>query len=364
MFKEGTMGKPFRILSIDGGGIRGVLSVQLLKRLSQTPGLEGWLDHVDMIAGTSTGGLIALGLGKGLSLDELLEMYVKSGPAIFYTSLGERLVERYDPTHALDKIVNADYDTAPLEKVLVNQLGHVTLGQLTKRVVVATFDLDSGDESSLKHDYPNEQERNTIAPQVERFRRWKPKIFHNIPGTDSDATALAYKVGLYTAAAPTYFPTVDGYIDGGVFASNPAMVALAQTRDHRNDPAFRPPLEDVVLFSLGTGLSLQHIPGQNLDWGYLQWAVPLVSIMLEGTSGIADYQCRQLLGDAYQRLAPTFAPGVNIGMDAVDKVPEMIEFVNAIADDKPDPEDQTATANAAAYQNAVRFLKTHWMAGS
>ncbi len=355
------MGKPFRILSIDGGGIRGVLSVQLLKRLSQTPGLEGWLDNVDMIAGTSTGGLIALGLGKGLSLDELLDMYIKSGPAIFYTSSGERLVERFDPTHALDKLANADYDTAPLEKVLVNQLGHVTLGQLTKRVVVATFDLDSGDESSLKHDYPNEKDRNTNAPEVVRFRRWKPKIFHNIPGTDSDATALAYKVGLYTAAAPTYFPAVDGYIDGGVFASNPAMVALAQTRDHRNDPAYRPALEDVVLFSLGTGLSLQHIDGQNLDWGYLQWAVPLVSIMLEGTSGIADYQCRQLIGDAYQRLAPTFAPDVHIGMDAVDKVPEMIDFVNAIVDDKPDPDDQTATVNAAAYQNAVRFLKTKWM---
>lgn len=358
------MGKPFRILSIDGGGIRGVLSVVLLQRLSQTPGLERWLESVDMIAGTSTGGLIALGLGNGLSLEDLLKMYVERGPEIFYTPFGERLVERFDPTHAFDKLVNADYDTKPLEKVLIDQLGQVTLGQLGKRVVVATFDLDNGDESSLAHDYPDEQERGTVAPKVELFRQWKPKIFHNIPGSDSDAHVPAYKVGLYTAAAPTFFPTVDGYIDGGVFASNPAMVALAQTRDKRNDPAFRPALEDVVLFSLGTGLSLEHIAGQNLDWGYVQWARPLVSIMLEGTSGIADYQCRQLLGDAYQRLAPVFAPGVDIGMDAVDKVPEMIAFANAIADGKADLEDQTASANAAKYRDAVQFLKTHWMANN
>ena len=64
-------------------------------------------------------------------------------------------------------------------------------------------------------------------------RRWKPKLFHNFPGPDSDGGALAYRVAVATAAAPTYFASYDGYIDGGVFATNPSMCALAQTQDAR-----------------------------------------------------------------------------------------------------------------------------------
>ena len=83
------------------------------------------------------------------------------------------------------------------------------------------------------------------------------------PGTDRQE--LAYKVGLYTAAAPTYFPSVDGYFDGGVYANNPSMCALAQTQD---DKYLTPPpdISDVVLLSLGTGTSLFHIKKEILDW--------------------------------------------------------------------------------------------------
>jgi len=115
-----------------------------------------------------------------------------------------------------------------------------------------------------------------------------------------------------------------GYVDGGVYAPNPSMCALAQTQDRRSRDA--PPLSDVVLFSLGTGTSLTHIKGKNLDWGYAQWAKPLVNLMLDGVGGIADYQCKQILGPRYHRLAPTFPPGISIPMDAVNKVPYMIEF--------------------------------------
>jgi hypothetical protein len=100
-----------------------------------------------------------------------------------------------------------------------------------------------------------------------------------LPSRDNDGAQLAYKVGLYTSVAPTYFPTVDGYIDGGVYASNPSMCALAQSQDPRVPG--HPALEEVVLLYLGTGTSRVYIQGKRLDWGYAQWK-PLVNVMLDG----------------------------------------------------------------------------------
>jgi hypothetical protein len=79
------------------------------------------------------------------------------------------------------------------------------------------------------------------------------------------------------------------------------MCALAQTQDQRYEPT--PLLGDIVLLSLGTGTNLQYIKGQVHDWGYAQWVKPLINLMLDGTAGIADYQCRQILDARYHRLA-------------------------------------------------------------
>ena len=360
------MGKPYRILSIDGGGIRGALSVALLQALAGTPGLEGWLSRVDLVAGTSTGGLIALGLAKGLSLEVLLDLYQKRGRRIFQTPPAERILEKVDPTKALDKLFYADYESESLAQELKDVLGETTrLGDLSKRVLVTAFDLDNADEVSLEIAAPDPAGRAVARERLEAKRHWKPKVFHNLPGTDSDAGVLAYKAGLYTTAAPTYFPAAEGFVDGGVFASNPAMCALAQSRDLRNASEHRPALEDVRLFSLGTGFSLQYQPGLTLDWGYVPWAVPLVSIMMDGVSGIADYQCGQLLGDAYARLAPTFPPGKRIALDAVDDVPWMLEFARKIAEgtlEGSGAQDRVAADNVAQYRQAVAFLRSRWMA--
>jgi hypothetical protein len=227
-------------------------------------------------------------------------MYVEKGAKIFDDSWLDDLVD-------LGKLRGADYDTKPLRRELQNLFGEATLGQLGKRVLISTFDLDNEDAVN---------------------RTWKPKLFHNFPGPSNDRTSRVVDVGLYTSAAPTYFPSVDGYIDGGVYASNPAMCALAQTQDRRYNPT--PALEEVRLLSLGTGTSLQYVKGRALDWGYAQWVKPLISLMLDGTAGIADYQCRQILGQSYHRLAPVFPAGVTVPMDDVDKIPYMIEFAEAL----------------------------------
>jgi patatin-like phospholipase/acyl hydrolase len=306
----------YRILSIDGGGIRGIVTAIIIQRLTAEAALKGWVDSADLLAGTSTGGLLALGLAHGLDIQKIRSLYEERGKEIFDDSWLDDLLD-------IGKIAGADYDIKNLERELKKILGDTTLGQLKRRVLITAFDLDNESPDPLK-------------------RTWKPKLFHNFPGKGNDGGELAYKVGLYTAAAPTYFPTVDGYVDGGVYASNPSMCALAQTQDSRikNGPA----LQDVVLLSLGTGTSLVYITGKNLDWGYAQWAKPLVSLMLDGVAGIADYQCTQILGERYHRLAPVFPAGVSIPMDDVEKVPYMAGFANEL--------DLAPT---------VQWLKDYWL---
>lgn len=292
-----------RIFSFDGGGVRGVIPTVLLQRLTREPGLEDLLARVEFVAGTSTGGLIALMLAAGLDLQAIRELYEQRAEHVFADSL-------LDDIRDLGKVIGADYDVANLRREAHAVFGDRTLAQLTKRVLVTAFDLD------------NEN------PQA---RTWKPKIFHNFEGPDSDGAQLAFNVGTYTSAAPTYFDTADGYIDGGVFASNPAMCALAQSQDARNLPADRAELSRLRLFSFGTGRSFKYLEGDSLDWGYVQWIRPLIDLMLDGVNGIADYQCRQILGDDhYFRFAPIFPPDKSIDQDDVDEIPYMVEFAEEV----------------------------------
>lgn len=290
----------YRIISIDGGGIRGLIAAIILERLVAEPGLETLIDSADLVAGTSTGALLALGMANNVELAEMREVYVRRGPKIFDDSWIDNVTD-------LGKLLGAEYDTGPLRRELRKVFGKVTLGELTKEVLVTSFDLDNQDPVR---------------------RRWKPKLFHNFIGSGSDQDALAVDVGLYSSAAPTYFPSVGGYIDGGVYANNPSMCALAQALDKRYQPT--PALEDIQILSLGTGKSLQYVKGNVHDWGYTQWLRPLVTLILEGTSDITDYQCRQLLGSRFHRLAPEFPPGVNVPLDAVKKIPYMIEFAREL----------------------------------
>lgn len=133
---------------------------------------------------------------------------------------------------------------------------------------------------------------------------------------------------MYTSAAPTYFPSVDGYIDGGVFANNPSMIAIAQAISRSNRPSERAKLDDTILLSVGTGVSLHYIKGKTLDWGYAQWIKPLIEILRGGVAGIADFQARELLGSRYKRLQVVFDPGETIPPDAVSTLGRMDEIAS------------------------------------
>jgi patatin-like phospholipase/acyl hydrolase len=294
----------YKILSIDGGGIRGIITVTMLKQICEILHGTEWLDGVDLLAGTSTGGLIALALSSGMSLDEVQEIYENDGPEIFSDSV-------FDDIKDLGNILGADYDIDNMETALKKRFGaQKKLSDLKKKVIIPAFDLD-----------------NEGQPPP---RTWKPKIFHNFEGDDSDGDCLVYKVGISTSAAPTFFQSYDGYIDGGVFAGNPSMCALAQTQDAKRFEGKPVPLNEIRMVSLGTGTSSQYISGDKLDWGLKDWAKPIITLMMDGTNGIADYQCRQILGGkSYIRLAPVIPEGTVFKLDDVKRIPEMIGFAKS-----------------------------------
>jgi patatin-like phospholipase/acyl hydrolase len=292
----------YRILSFDGGGIRGLVTLAMLKKIqTEVPNL---VNQTDLFAGTSTGGIIALGLAAGKTVDELISLYLDNGEKIFDDSWFDNIVD-------LGKIGGADYSQDNLENILEKIFGPLKLDGLAKKVLIPSFDLDNENED------PNK-------------RTWKPIFFHNFPGEDSDGDRAVVDIALCTSAAPTFFPSHNGYVDGGVVANNPSMAALTQTQDPRAELNPRPALGDVRMLSLGTGTVLSYIKGKRQNWGYAQWTKPLINLLLDASMGIADYQCRQIMRQNYHRLAPVFPPKVNIMMDEWKRSKELIDFGAAV----------------------------------
>jgi patatin-like phospholipase/acyl hydrolase len=143
----------FKILAIDGGGIGGLIPAILLERLDNDKDLPGFLDSVDLFAGTSTGGLIALGLAYGLSPTKLKELYTKQGEKIFQRSWWQKFPM---------SLFWAKYSNHFLSTQLNELFGSRTLGELKKKVVIPTFDL----------------EKDIKSPSA-FHKAWRPKIFHN-----------------------------------------------------------------------------------------------------------------------------------------------------------------------------------------
>jgi uncharacterized protein len=289
----------YHILSLDGGGIRGVLTAVLLGRLESA--CLGFLDKVDLVAGTSTGGILALGLAAGLPPETMRDLYANSGSKIFSENF-------WNEVRDLNKLIAADYSPKPLAKALLKSIGDQKLADLKKRVLVSSFDLDNA----------------PVKPGA--VRTWKPKFFQNFPGPDSDGNEKVIDVALRTSAAPTYFPIYQGYIDGGVVANNPSMCAVAQAL---NAETGHQDLEHISVLSVGTGTVPTTLPEQNSSWGLVQWAPHLIGLMLDGGSGLADYQCKQVLGVRYLRINPVLPRPISL--DAYAEVP----YLEQVAQDLP-----------------------------
>lgn len=285
-----------KILSLDGGGIRGLMTAIILERLEAEE--PGFLDLVDLFAGTSTGGLLALGLAAGLQPSYARELYEQKGEYVFKDTLIDNILD-------FGNLIGAEYSEKRLKESLEQQFGDLTLDSLPKKVLISSFDLDNYPENSGQ------------------LRTWKAKFFHNYPGSDSDGNQRVVDVALRTSNAPTYFPIYQGYIDGGVVANNPSMCALAQAL---NPATGGRQIDEIRLLSIGTGQYSRYLSKQYGDWGVLHWAPHIVDLVMEGSSGLADYQCRQLLSSNYFRINPVLP--FPIHMDDVMRIPDLVEVAS------------------------------------
>jgi patatin-like phospholipase/acyl hydrolase len=290
-----------RILSVDGGGIRGLIPALVLRRIRERLdelGVHGEFQELfDLMSGTSTGGLIVIGLsapkpdpaeperflGRAvLSIENILELYLEKGQVIFPRSTFRGL-------RSLEQVVHKKYSSRPIRDLMEELLGRATLKDSLCHLLVTSYDMARGTVFLFK----NRPERKDRHQEDPNFR-------------------LA-EVALATSAAPTYFEpvrlrSIGGagepmcLVDGGIFAANPAMCAYIEARK-----TFRFARRFQIL-SLGTGIvTRRYSCGDVNTWGYLEWVnplrgEPLLSAMSTAQSECVDHQLRKLPGVEYFRI--------------------------------------------------------------
>jgi uncharacterized protein len=284
----------FRILSLDGGGIKGVFTAAVLASFEADTKLK-IIDHFDLVAGTSTGGILAIGLALGLSAEELLNFYRERGPRIFpATSLIERTAGTLRQIFKGPKI-----SQETLRQELAEILHNRKLGEARCRLVIPSYDAMSG-------------------------RIYVFKTAHD-PRLRYDVEAPAVDVALATSAAPTYFAAApfqthrDGsYVDGGVWANCPALVGLVEA-----SAILKQPLSDIDILSIGT-TSAPFSISKNKNASALKWNLGLVNLMFEAQMEAALAQASLLVDKRLHRVNFVANPSEfsldNASPDAIKKL--------------------------------------------
>ncbi len=253
------------VLSIDGGGIRGVIPARILSQVEHMAG-KPCAEIFDLIAGTSTGGIIACGLGVDLPAVRMFEMYATRGPEIFSRPWWRR------------GLGMSKYPATGIEKVLTDVFGDHKFGDSKTKLMVTALD----------------QQQDVPA----HFKSWE---------SDSQLTYLR-DVARATSAAPTYFPSSQGrYSDGGIFATDPAMNAFAESR-------VLWPGDPLLMLSLGTGFrrEAEKYPSNG---GLVQWAEPLIHALLESPGEDVAYMAKACMGSSYLRIQGSLPADCNSAMD-------------------------------------------------
>lgn len=262
-----------RVLSIDGGGIRGLIPALILAELESATH-QPISKLFDLVVGTSTGGLLALGVSMPEhgnqpkhTASDLVNIYLNHGRTIFKRSF-------WKGVSSVAGLTDEIYSAEGLESVLEQYFGNTTMAQALTRCMVTTYNI---------------QARTPLF-----IKSWQPK----------HSEIAMTEAGRATSAAPTYFEpaqiTIQGVshplVDGGVFINSPAVSAYAEAK-------LLFPNETIQVLSLGTGELTRPIPLREAkDWGKAEWLAPLLSCIFDGVADASDYQMTQLLGPQYRRM--------------------------------------------------------------
>ena len=291
--------REFRILSIDGGGIRGIFPAAFLAGLEKRYlGGSSVAPYFDLIAGTSTGGIIAIGLAAGLKAAKLSSIYIERGCEIFppfHSGLFQTMNRCLKDFRQYFKY---RYNRKALMRILCEVLGDRKFGQAQSRLCIPSFDGRYGEVYIFK------------TPHHPDFRK--------------DARELMTKVAAATAAAPTFFQPLEagGYIfvDGGVWGNNPVMVALVDALS-----CFSVPRERIRILSLGCGNNRYSVDKPKvLQGGIWAWR-KIIDAAVHLQSANALGQAGLLIGA--DRIIRVDAPTSNIQTDdwyrAAMELPDM-----------------------------------------
>jgi patatin-like phospholipase/acyl hydrolase len=283
--EPGGDARRFQVLALDGGGVRGIFTAALLAGLEEDID-SPVADHFDVVVGTSTGGIIALALGAGLSPRQILEFYIEERDAIF---AGSPLVTN------VRRLFRAKYRPDGLESALKRIFGERLLGESKIPLVIPSYNLGEIAVYLFK------------TPHHPRLKR--------------DYRAPMWAVAMATSAAPTYFPAfrlpVDEVrlVDGGVWANNPAMVGVTEAVS-----MFGCALDEIRLLSVGTTTSVKPRPSGLDDAGLLRWVrgTNVVEVLMAGQSAGAFAQVQHLIGTASAHRLDSPAPAEIASLDACD----------------------------------------------
>ncbi|MBY0360225.1 MAG: patatin-like phospholipase family protein [Candidatus Obscuribacterales bacterium] len=287
------MPKIWRILSIDGGGTRGIVAATILASIEKQTG-KPISQLFDLIAGTSTGGILALGLTKPnkhgqpeFSAQDLCDLYKREIPKIFS-----------NPQSWWGNLIGPKYRSFAFQQVLEEAFGNYYLHSALCDLLIPCYDIENR------------------SPYIFRSRLAKDHVDHDFHMRDVALAACASPTLFY----PVRFPRPRGgksicLVDGGVFANNPAINALAEVRSLNADESPK-----CFMVSLGTGKSTLALSNEWISlWGYVQWSRPMLELVMESISESVHEQIQHLLSAAdahhYYRLQMDFPAGTNPAID-------------------------------------------------
>ncbi len=291
--------KTFRILSIDGGGIKGVFPAAFIAALERTSRLIV-LDQFDLIVGTSTGGILALGLGMGFTANQMLDFYRNQGARVFPKSRWKWRLRN------LKSLFWHRYDQQPLRTALEAIFGDRTLAEARIKLVIPAISANTGDVYIYKTSHH--------------------------PRFVTDLHERIVDVALATAAAPTYFPPHVGrngvtLLDGGLWANNPVMVGIVEAL-----AILKQPREAIRVLSLGCTASPMSLGKMaRRSGGAAAWAMTAVEWLTHGQMISAMNQGRLLLGKtSVLRVQPEVQPGLFM-LDDASAINQLVELGNEFA---------------------------------
>ncbi|MFV8755919.1 patatin-like phospholipase family protein [Nannocystaceae bacterium ST9] len=312
-----------KLLCLDGtspsGGF-GYISAGLLAELqarvtAKQPGL-GILDDVAAFVGTSAGSWNALYLASHTDPSAALTDIVD-----FWQQLNGALAKTVSLRGGVGAISGASalLNSSALRDFLIDYFGSsTTLGDLPHPVMITSFQLDTPDQP---------------------IRNWRARVFDTFSPSSTDADELVVDVALRSSAAPVLLPIYGsmtnegpGFVDGGVFANNPSLVAYTNMLNHRS--LGRADFQEALVLSFGNGVVPKHLSPRMCkgmaSWGYALWMLdvckPLVAIdlMIEASMSLTTFQCEQLLRQAYHRIDPFLGEGIITSVVVANAIEKLI----------------------------------------